>query len=189
MLAEILEKTGRFSDYDVTLFEKKTKIRTVKKGEIMLGEGEVCQTAFYVISGSFYQYNFKDEIEENVIDLHIENEWFLNEQSFIAQKPSENIIKAYSDSTVLELTLFSMHELIAQSPAFFQMGSILEMSKSRVHFFDNSFTPLQKYQYILDNKPALLQRFPLKIIASYLKITPETLSRVRENLARGKKLY
>ena len=188
MFAEILAKTGRFSDCDVSLFEKKTKIRTVKKGEIMLREGEICQTAFYVIAGSFYQYNFKDEIEENVIDLHIENEWFLNEQSFIAQKPSENIIKSYSDSTVLELTLFSMHELIAQSPAFFQMGSILEMSKSRVHFFDNSFTPLQKYQYILDNKPALLQRFPLKIIASYLKITPETLSRVRENLARGKNL-
>jgi CRP-like cAMP-binding protein len=188
MLAEILEKTGRFSDYDVSLFEKKTKIRAVKKGEIMLREGEICQTAFYVISGSFYQYNFKDEIEENVIDLHIKNEWLLNEQSFIAQKPSENIIKAYSDSTVLELTLFSMHELIAQSPAFFQMGGILEMSKSRVHFFDNSLSPLKKYQYILDNKPALLQKFPLKIIASYLKITPETLSRVRENLARGKNL-
>jgi len=47
-------------------------------------------------------------------------------------------------------------------------------------------TPLQKYQYILDHRPDLIQQFPLKIIASYLKITPETLSRVRDKLSKGK---
>jgi hypothetical protein len=46
-------------------------------------------------------------------------------------------------------------------------------------------TPLEKYQFVLQTRPQLVQVFPLKMIASYLKVTPETLSRVREKLARG----
>ena len=172
MYSNILNKIGNFSSEQVSIFEKRVQVRSVLKDEILLREGEVCQTIFHVISGSFYQYNVKNEIEENVIDLHLRDEWFLNEQSFIAQKPSENSIKAYSESIVLELTMQSLHALIAESPAFFQLGRVLEQSKSRVHFFDNRLAPIEKYLYVLDNKPALIQKFPLKIIASYLKITP-----------------
>jgi CRP-like cAMP-binding protein len=186
MIAQILAQTGTFSDADVALLEKRIIKREVKKDEILLREGEVCQSAFYNVSGSFYQYNWRDEIEMNVIDLHLKGDWFLNHHSFIVQKPSENIIAAYTDATVLELSVHTMHQLILESPAFFQLGSILEQAKSRLHFFDNRSTPLQKYQYILAHQPALIQHFPLKIIASYLKITPETLSRVRESLARSK---
>ncbi|MCU0470959.1 MAG: Crp/Fnr family transcriptional regulator [Arcicella sp.] len=186
MLTEILAQIGRFSDNDVSLFEKKIKTRTVQKGEILLHEGGMCQTVFYAITGSFYQFNLKDEIEENIIDLHIEKDWFLSVQSFIAQKPSENTIKAYSDGTVLELSIESIHQLIAESPAFFQLGHILEQSKPKLYFFEKNLTPVQKYLYILETKPTLFQKFPLKIIASYLKITPETMSRVRESIAKGK---
>jgi CRP-like cAMP-binding protein len=186
MIAEILKKIGRYSENDLILFEKRIKTRNVKKGEILLNEGEICQTVFYSISGVFYQFSIKDEIEENIIDLHIENEWFLNAQSFTSQKPSESTIKTYSEGEILELTIESIHHLIGESPAFFQLGRMMEQSKPKQHFFDNNLTPIQKYSYILENKPALIQKFPLKIIASYLKVTPETLSRVRESLAKGK---
>jgi hypothetical protein len=62
------------------------------------------------------------------------------------------------------------------------MGRILEESTSRIDFFDNNNTPDEKYRYIIANKPKLLQKFPQTIIASYLKISPETLSRVRKRL-------
>lgn len=104
----------------------------------------------------------------------------------MSQKPSESFVQAYAESEILELTVQSLHGLIAESPAFLQMGRILEQATARVHFFDNDLTPIQKYEHLLNNRPQLLQKFPLKIIASYLKITPETLSRVREKLARGK---
>lgn len=186
MIASILAKTGTYSENDKKLFEKRIVYRKIQKDEILLGEGEVCQSAYYLISGAFYQHNFKNEIDLNVIDLHIDNEWFLNQQSFIKQKPSEITLQAYTESEIFELSIVSIHVLIQESPAFFQFGKILEQPYNRVHFFDNNLTPTQKYQYILDNKPALLQNFPLKIIASYLKITPETLSRVRESFAKGK---
>ncbi len=185
MNSKILSEIGYFSEQDALLFEAAYTIREVRKEDTLLNKGEVCQKVFFIQKGAFLQYNFKDEIEQNIIDLHIENDWCLNQQSFVSQKPSETIIKAYSESTVLELNIHSLHDLIAKSPAFFQLGKVLEPSIPRIHYFDNSLTPVQKYQHLLQNRREILQIFPLKIIASYLKITPETLSRVREKLAKN----
>jgi CRP-like cAMP-binding protein len=186
MIADILKTNGMYSDTDAQLFEHNTQIRDVCKNEILIKPGEVCRSIFYILSGAIYQYNYIDEIEENVIDLHSDNEWFLEHTSFTSQKPADSFIKAYTDSKILELSIESLHWLIGQSPAFFQIGKIPGQASLRIHFFDNRLTPTQKYQYILDNRQELLQKFPLKFIASYLKITPETLSRVRENFSKGK---
>lgn len=183
-----LNKFGIYRPEDLIHFMNSIKTRHVSKNEILLQMGQVCQSAFFIRSGSVYQYNFKDEIEENVIDLHIESEWVLNHKSFTSQTPSESIIKAFSDCEVLELTIENIHKLIAISPVFLQLGGILESSVSRVSFFDNDLTPLKKYQFILQNRPQIIQIFPLKIVASFLKITPETISRVREKISRNKNL-
>ena len=183
-----LQKIGIFSEEDSQLFSENINIRSVKKDEILLREGVICKSIFFVDNGAVYQYNDKDEIEQNVIDLHIEGDWLLNHVSFIAQKPSEGVIQAYSDCNLVELTLHNLHKLIGLSPVFFQLGKLLEPSNSRVSFFDNDLTPIQKYDYILKNRPQLLQIFPLKIIASYLKITPETLSRVRAKIMKEKNI-
>jgi CRP-like cAMP-binding protein len=185
MIADILSKIGYFSEADIQLLENRLIQKQVKKGEILLNQGEICKSIHFIIKGAFLQYNSKDEIEQNIIDLHLENDWFLNHQSFVSQKPSETIIEAYTESIVFEINIITLHSLIGQSPAFFQLGKVLEQINSRTYFFDNSLTPLQKYQYLLENRREIMQTFPLKIIASYLKITPETLSRVREKLSKG----
>lgn len=185
MVAKVLERIGYFSNHDIEIFEKMLTQKVVSKGDILLKQGEICQSVYFILKGAFLEYNFKEEIEQNIIDLYIENEWLLNKQSFIRQKPSENIIEAYTDGVVWELNIHKIHDLIAKSPAFLQLGKVLEPTHSRIQFFDNSHTPLQKYQYILENRREIIQVFPLKIIASFLKITPETLSRVREKIAKG----
>jgi CRP-like cAMP-binding protein len=185
MISEILNKIGYFSEEDIQLLENRLIHKNIQKGERLLNQGQVCQSVHFIVKGAFLQYNFKDEIEQNIIDLHLENEWVLNQQSFVSQKPSETIIEAYTESIVFEINIHTIHQLIGQSPAFFQLGKVLDQMTARTHFFDNSLTPLQKYQHILENRREIIQAFPLKMIASYLKITPETLSRVREKLAKG----
>jgi CRP-like cAMP-binding protein len=185
MISEILNKIGYFSEEDIQLLENRLIHKNIQKGERLLNQGQVCQSVHFIVKGVFLQYNFKDEIEQNIIDLHLENEWVLNQQSFVSQKPSETIIEAYTESIVFEINIHTIHQLIGQSPAFFQLGKVLDPITARTHFFDNSLTPLQKYQHILENRREIIQAFPLKMIASYLKITPETLSRVREKLAKG----
>ena len=77
------------------------------------------------------------------------------------------------------MTVYSLHNLIEISPVFFQLGKLLQPTTLRTQFYDDSMTPIEKYKYVLEHRPQLLQRFPLKYIAAYLKIAPETLSRVR----------
>ena len=178
MLSDILKSVGKFSVEELELIEKHCNLRHIKKNEILLEAGQICSSIYFIVSGSFYQYRIID-IDQNIIELHIENEWFLNYSSFISQKPSIDTIKAYEDSEILEMTKHSLHNLIKISPIFFQLGKLLQPITLRTQFFDDSMTPTEKYNYVFEYRPQLLQKFPLKYIASYLKIAPETLSRVR----------
>ena len=178
MLNEVLKTVGKFSQEQLNLFEKHLIKNSFKKNEILLAEGTICTKAWFILSGAVYQFKYAD-IDEHVFDLHCENDWLVGYSSFVTQKPSTTIIKAYSDCEVLEINIDSIHQLIAQSPAFLQLGKILDIAVSRAHYFDNPLTPHEKYNYLMKTKPQLLQNFPLTIIASYLKITRETLSRVR----------
>jgi CRP-like cAMP-binding protein len=174
----LLDNIGNFGNEEVILFSERVIERNFRKNEILLNEGDVCRSAFYIVSGEAFQFCY-DDIDENIIDLHMENDWCLNHSSFVTQKPSTAIIKAYSGITVLELTITAVHELIAISPSFFQLGSVLEQTVSRVQYFDNTNTAEEKHKLLFSTRPQLFQKFPLKMIASYLKIAPETLSRIR----------
>jgi CRP-like cAMP-binding protein len=174
----ILDRIGKFSEEDVSLFESKCNKRQFAKNEILLNEGQYCKTAFYITSGAAYQFSWND-IDENIMGLYIEEDWCFNYYSFINRKPSNAIIKAYTDLEVLELKGDSIHELILQSPAFFQLGHLLEEPLKKIQYFESANTALEKHSHLFLSKPDLFQRFPLKMIASYLKIAPETLSRIR----------
>jgi CRP-like cAMP-binding protein len=102
-----------------------------------------------------------------------------NQDSLTEQNPSQNSIIAFSNSEVLVLTLHGFHYLCSQSQSFLQFGKILNQTKYRASLYDNALNPVEKYDYINKIRPELSKNFPLKLIASYLKITPETLSRVR----------
>jgi CRP-like cAMP-binding protein len=144
MKKNIFETIASFAPSELTLIEEHCIPRTLRKDEILLGEGEICRSAYFILSGSFYQYRLRDTTE-NVIDLHIENEWFLNSTSFISQKPSDTIIKAHAESEILELTVHSIHKLISLSPVYLQLGRLLEPATSCTKFFDEGMTPAEKY--------------------------------------------
>ena len=177
---EILNNLGQFSNFETELFEKHSTKKILNKNEVLLNEGEVCKCFYYILSGSFSQFQIYD-IDEVTIDLHLQNEWMFNQQSLTEQTSSNTTIKAFSKSEIIELSLNSFHCLCSKSQSFLQFGKILNQSKNRTFIFDNSLKPNEKYSYINKSKPQLLKVFPIKMIASYLKVAPETLSRVRSN--------
>jgi len=178
MLKTDLDNTGIFSQSDFDRLEKYLVPRTLRKNEILLDQGQICQAVYFISSGSAYQFRYED-IDEKITDIHLPKEWCLNYSSFITQAPSENIIKANSETTAFGLSLTAIHELIAQSSVFLQLGKILQGATTRTHYLDNSMSPFERYNDLIKNRPLVLQMFPLKLIASYLNMTPETLSRVR----------
>lgn len=176
-LSQCLAHVGTFSNSEVALIFSHCEFQKIEKNGVLLDAGQVCNAVFFLVKGACYQYRM-NETEENIIELYEETDSIVNQESFIFQKPSTETIKAFVDSEVLMLTVHALHKLIAISPVFFQLGKILQPA-FRLNFFDNAMTPLERYKYVLDKKPQLIKRFPLKYIASYLKIAPETLSRVR----------
>lgn len=175
---EILNSLGKFSNADTELFEKHSARKMLNKNEVLLCEGEICKSFYFILSGSFSQFQ-TGEIDDVILDLHVHDEWMFNQQSLIEQTPSATTIKAFSKSEIIELSLNSLHSLCSRSHSFLQFGRILNQAKNRTFIFDNSLNPVEKYSYINKSKPQLAKVFPIKMIASYLKMAPETLSRVR----------
>ncbi|RYE21576.1 MAG: Crp/Fnr family transcriptional regulator [Sphingobacteriales bacterium] len=182
MIAEALNKTGSYSEQDLMLFEKEVTIRDFAQDELILNVNEVARSAYYIVSGAVYQYSIADEIDQVILELGADGSWMLDQKSFVAQQPADTYIKAYQKSRILELSIDAIHKLIALSPTFFQLGRLVDGASQRTNFFDQSLSPLEKYQSLISSTPLLLQKFPLKMIASYLKVTPETLSRVRKKI-------
>lgn len=180
MLKTDLDRIGIFSQTDFERLMKYVRPRQLRKNEILLEKGQICQSAFFISSGSAYQFRNEDT-GEKVTDLHLQKEWYLNYSSFISQSPSQNIIKVNSGTSVSELNLHAIHELIAISPVFLQLGKMLEDALCRTQYLEGSMSPSERYNNLIKAKPQVLQMFPLKLIASYLNMTPETLSRLRSS--------
>ena len=152
--------------------------REIKKHNTLLEVGEVCSAFHFLLKGSCYQFRATNA-GENIIDLHVAGDCVVNPASFMSRRPASETIKVYEDGEVWVLTIQSLHQLIAKSQVFLQLARLLQVSALRADLFDDAMTPIEKYRYLLANKPQFIRTFPLKYIASYLKITPETLSRVR----------
>lgn len=178
MLKTYLNRIGNFTETDLEIFQKYLTPGQFSKNELLLDQGQVCESIYFILSGSAYQFRY-DDVQEKVIDLHTPHEWCLSYSSFISQKPSQTIIKANSEIRLLKLTIHAWHHLIALSPVFLQLAKILEGALARTQYFDGSLSPSQKYNHLSESRPEVLKMFPLKLIASYLNMTPETLSRVR----------
>mgnify|MGYP000008478996 CR=1 FL=1 len=179
MLAEFAD----FSDAEIQLFNKNTCRMNLDKNAVLSKRGAVSKSIFFIVKGSFYQSYYNPIRDEDIItDLYLANEWVFNTESLVNQKPAKTTIKAFESSEVIELSLDNLHKLIEISNKFLQFNKLL-ISSPKLSFYDENMTPAEKYNYILKTRPQLIQTFPLSMIASYLKIRPETISRIRANVS------
>lgn len=174
---------GNFSAEHMSLILDRVTLLNLKKDEVLIKEGEVCRTFYFINQGSFRHYTVQENGEEATINLYLSNEWMFEYKSFMSQQGSENIIQAVSDSELFALGGDDFHELVKYSNSFFRLGRIFEMAIQNQDFQHNRLSPEQKYERLLHTKPLVLQNFSLKHIASFLGMAPETLSRIRKKIS------
>ncbi|MES2378439.1 MAG: Crp/Fnr family transcriptional regulator [Bacteroidota bacterium] len=170
---------GRFSELEMDAVTARLQFREVKKNGCLVVEGQICQSFYFINRGSFRHYTALENGSDAVLNLYVEKDWLFEYKSFITQTPSVNRIQAAEESEIFELSGWDFHELVRSSGTFFQIGHIFERAIQNQDYQNNRLSPEEKYALLITTKPQIIQKFPLKQIASYLGMAPETLSRIR----------
>ena len=178
-----IQSFGKFPPEHLSLILERLKVLNLQKDEFVVKEGQVCREFYFINEGCFRHYTVQENGEEANINLFIPHEWMFEYKSFMTQLPSENYIQAVTDSQIFSLHANDFHELVKVADSFFRLGAILQQAIQNLEYQHNRLTPEQKYELLLVMKPALLQHFSLKHIASYLGMAPETLSRIRKKIS------
>jgi CRP-like cAMP-binding protein len=152
------------------------------KGERILNEGDTCEHIYWIVKGLARQYYFKND-KELTEYMATENTIMMSIESLFKEKPSMQIIQALEPTIIYALPKKDL-EAVAMRSVNIQIlyRKILEESLiiSQQHADMLRFESAQdRYQKLVKNSPQLVLRAPLVYIASYLQMTPETLSRVR----------
>jgi len=182
-LKHILKSLSEFEETELEKIVNCFKPTSAKKGNLMLHEGRVCKEFYFVISGGIRTYFIDKNGHETTRYIMLENHIGTALSSFIAQKPSMEFIEAIDDTELLSISYHDFYRLnkeIDNWKIFYQR--ILEMA----YTFQNrkieqlvTLTAKQRYDFVLKENPTFTQRLSNKILASYLDVREETLSRLK----------
>jgi CRP-like cAMP-binding protein len=160
------------------------KRKTIKKNDYLLREGQVCKDIIFVQEGCLRLYYMSDDMEVSV--------WFsfkhssaIEISSFLSEKPSSYFLQAIEDSEILFLPKTELNKLYKSQSKVQEMMRVF-LEDVVLNLIDR-FTSLQRdsaekrYKDLL-NKPAYLQKVPQKYLASFIGVTPTSLSRIRRKI-------
>ncbi|SKC53693.1 cAMP-binding domain of CRP or a regulatory subunit of cAMP-dependent protein kinases [Ohtaekwangia koreensis] len=165
----------------VSAFEPKK----LRKKQYFLQEGEVCRNAGFIIEGAMRQYIVNDKGVEHIVHLYIEDYWATDRESFMMLTPSRYNIDAWEDTQLVTISRADILKLTRKIPALVEMIRLMDerhaIANNRRISSTISNTAEKRYEEFAENHPQFNQRFPQHLIASYLGITKETLSRIRKH--------
>lgn len=158
----------------------------VKRNEHLLHAGEICKYVYFIAEGCIQVYVIDTQGNESVREFYFENQWVTDIFGFQNQNPSSEYIKAAEPSQLLRVHYNQFQHLMETIPPFAQMyKQILEVSYNDTIYRVNTLTSLNaldRIKWMMEHKPKLLKRLSSKLLASYLGITPETLTRYKAKL-------
>lgn len=187
IFAEYLQKRIPITDQQLKEVEALFKTKKVEKGKILLQLGEVCQYTYFVTNGCLRSYVIDDKGKEHILQFAIENWWISEQISFINHEPSMYFIDAVEDTEFIQTDENGWNEFHKVVPSAIDMNRKLQLNSLR-SFQKRLVSHLsasgeQRYLSFIKTYPPLALRLPQKMIASYLGVTPESLSRIRKELA------
>jgi CRP-like cAMP-binding protein len=170
---------------DLETFIQKFTFKQFKKGEYFIKEGELCSEIGFILKGCLVCVYNKEGID--VIDeFSMEFEFISDYKNFLDDKPAEKDVKCLEDTELLVINRKDLNHLYNQKHSFERVGRIIAESLFKnwhqkaisLMLYDTE----TRYRKLIKNKPTLLQRVPQYLIASYLNVTPESLSRIRKKI-------
>lgn len=174
------------SELEISILSEHVKIRDYLKGQFIVQQGDVCRYETFVISGCAKTFFIDREGNEHVVMFAIENWWTADLGSFITQQPADYNVQCLEKCKVAQFSLESLELLYVQIPKlerFFRIIIQNAFVASQKRIVRNLSLPA-KERYLIFRKqyPDIEQRVPQYLIASYLGITKQFLSKIRAEL-------
>ncbi len=185
-ITETISITDEEFDFCKTLFLPKK----LRKRQYLLQDGDVNKYTAFVSKGLLRSYTVDEKGNEHILQFAFEGWWMGDLYSFLTDEPSSFNIEALEACELLLITKPSWELLLNKIPAFERYFRILiqnNLIATQKRLMGSlSKSAEEKYVNLINTFPACLQRVPQHMIASYLGITPETLSRIRGQMAARK---
>lgn len=184
---DYINRCGVFPAEDLTIFNSLLKPRSIKKKQLLLREGEVCNFEAYIMSGCLRTFYIDENGSEVILQFSVEDWWVSDIGSFHDRTPSLLYIEAIEDSELLTLNPSSKEKLLARVPQFERVFRL--MIQRHLSALEHRLirtiakTAEERYVEFIKQYPNIALRVPQHYIASYLGMTPEFLSKVRRRLA------
>jgi CRP-like cAMP-binding protein len=180
--------TTPLTETEIETIEEVFVPKKIRKRQYFLQEGEVCKYSGFIVKGAMRQYTVDDKGVEHIIRLFIENWWVSDRESYVMLTPSAYNIDAWEETDLLLLTRADYLNRLSSIAAIVEMSRKMDenyaiASQRRLNATIN-LSAEQRYADLAKAYPKFLQRFPQHIIASYLGITKETLSRIRSQAVK-----
>ena len=168
---------------EIELVKKAFVPKKIRKKQYFLQEGEVCKYFAFIVTGAMRQYSVDDKGAEHIVALYVENWWAGDRESYLMLTPTIYNIDAWEDTEALIITRADQVNLYNAVPRLQELSLKLDERHSiatQKRLNDLVSLPAEKrYAHFAESNPEFLKRFPQHVIASFLGITKETLSRLR----------
>ena len=172
-----------FSTEEADLFNSYLKLKKINKKEFLLKEGQTCKSRYFITKGCLRLFYINEKGNEQIIHFGIDNWWITDYESLVNKTPSKLYIQAIEHTELLELQEDIFDELCLKIPKVDRLfRKIMEKtyiaSQKRIEYINN-LSGEEFLDTFISSNPQFSQRVPQYMIASYLGLSPEFVSKVR----------
>lgn len=178
------------TDDDAAAIIPRLELKNVARRAYLLQPGQVSRHMRFIATGSMRAYYIDDKTQQHTLQLGIENWWINDLYSYLREKPSRMFLEANEATVLVQISKTNLEQLYREVPAlsdFFRMkmqGAYVALQERTIEHM--SVDAYARYQAFIKDYRELEQRFPQYVIASYLGITPEFLSYLRNKHRSGR---
>ena len=174
------------TENDMRIFNAVLNEVTVSKGQFLLKPGTKVKNEYFVIKGCLKAYYIDEKGSRHIMQFAVENWWIGDFEAFYNQAPAKLYIEAIEDAQLLSINYDSLENLYKDAPIFERYFRILItkafISQSKRILSSQEKNTQQRYLEFCSSYPLIEDRVPNYDIANYLGVSPENLSRVRQQI-------